>query len=266
MKQVKTYNMNGLIYRLGDLNYRVINKLKEHVESRGFSVEEPQIKSWEACLKFLYKQLYEYKDEELYIVLEYFLPLEGGRRPDVLILYKNKVVVLEFKNKDNFYEDDIQQTIGYREDLKNYHKYVIENKLDVEAYLVLTKGNEEEVVNGIQVLNQNNFRKYINLKENISMSKEEADNFIISEYEPLPDILKATHDLFNEGKLPYINNIENGEIDKTYNLLKRIVFNNMTKDNRRNIIFICYILYYRICIYHISSFCSSIFSTTTNII
>ena len=50
--------MNGLIYRLGDLNYRVINKLKEHVESRGFSVEEPQIKSWEACLKFLYKHLY----------------------------------------------------------------------------------------------------------------------------------------------------------------------------------------------------------------
>ena len=58
--------MKGLIYRLGDLNYRVINKLKEHVESRGFSVEEPQIKSWEACLKFLYKHLYEYKDQKLY--------------------------------------------------------------------------------------------------------------------------------------------------------------------------------------------------------
>lgn len=230
--------MNGLVYRLGDLNYRVINTLKDHVESRGFSVEEPQIKSWKACLEFLYKQLYEYKDEELYIVLEYFLPLEGGRRPDILVLYKNKVVVLEFKNKDNFDEDDIQQTIGYREDLKNYHKYIIESNLDVEAYLVLTKGNKEEVVNGIKVLNQNNFKRYINLKENVPMSKDKADNFIISEYEPLPDILKATYDLFNKGKLPYINNIKNGEIEKTYNLLRRIVFNNMTKDNRKNIIFI----------------------------
>ncbi len=34
-------------------------------------------------------------------LLEYKLPMEGGRRPDVLVLENDVVVVLEFKGKYN---------------------------------------------------------------------------------------------------------------------------------------------------------------------
>lgn len=230
--------MNGLVYRLKDLNYNVIYELIKHVKSRGFSVEEPQVKSWRACIEFLNKQLYEYKDEELYIVFEYFLPLEGGRRPDVLILYKDRVIILEFKNKLTFDEDDMQQAIGYREDIKNYHKYTIENKLKVDSCIVLMKGNIKHDVSGIQSLNQNNFKQYMNIKDNKLMPRSEVKKFIESEYEPLPHILKATHDLFEYGRLPFINNIKNSEIEEFYSLLKKIIFSNITSDNKKNIIFI----------------------------
>lgn len=230
--------MKSLVYKLKDLNDNIIYELIKHVRSRGFSVEESQVKSWRSSIRFLYEQLYEYKHEELYIIFEYFLPLEGGRRPDVLILYQDRVIILEFKNKVVCDEDDIQQAIEYREDIKNYHKYTIEHKLKVDSYIVLTKREIDQDTNGIKVLHKNNFKQYVNMEENKLIQKEEVRKFIESEYEPLPHILKATHDLFKEGRLPFINNIKDSEIEESYSLLKKIIFSNITSDNKKNIIFI----------------------------
>lgn len=238
--------MSGLIYNLSEINNEnkndIINKLKSYTEEKGFEVEDAQIVAWKACLEFL---IYQYsiilnnnKDYDVTCILEYFLPLEGGRRPDVIMLFKEKIIILEFKNKESYKEDDISQAIGYREDIFNYHKYTRDNNLKVESYLVLTKGNINDNINNLQILNKDNFTKEIDFKVLTPLDKVQAYNFINSPYEPLPDILSATYNLFKNGELPYIQSIEDGDIEKAYTNLKKIVFNNMRSNHGKNIVFI----------------------------
>ena len=47
-------------------------------------------------------------------LLEYVLPMEGGRRPDVLVLENGIVVILEFKGRERWDISDVDQAIGYK--------------------------------------------------------------------------------------------------------------------------------------------------------
>ncbi len=235
-----------MIYSLSEIKRldkaTLINKLRENTESKGYKVEEGQMFAWKACIDFLINQYdklnYNNPKFDVTCIFEYFLPFEGGRRPDVIMLFKEKVIVLEFKNKDTFKEDDIQQAIGYKEDLNKYHRYIRDKNLSVESYLVLTKGHLSGVNNGIEVLNSSNFINKINFDKLTSETKDEAYNFINSDYEPLPDILSATYELFKDGKLPYIQSIIDSDIEASYNQLRKIVFHNMKTNKGKNIVFI----------------------------
>ena len=224
--------MNGLIYKLNELKKLnkkdLINELKEYTEAKGFVVEEGQIAAWDACIDFLNHQneLLNNTTYDITCIFEYFLPLEGGRRPDVIMLFDEKVIILEFKNKQTYTEDDISQAIGYREDLYNYHNFTRENNLQVESYLVLTKGNLSENINNFQILNKENFLEKIDFKNLTPSNKSQAQEFINSEYEPLPYILSATYDLFKSGKLLHIQSISDGEIYISKRYSKNIIRNS----------------------------------------
>ena len=60
-KIAEKFNITDTVYRIKDLNYNVITELINHVKNRGFSEEDPQVKSWKASIEFLYTQLYQYK-------------------------------------------------------------------------------------------------------------------------------------------------------------------------------------------------------------
>lgn len=238
--------VSGIIYELSEVKNgnkaKILNELKESTEAKGYEVKEGQIAAWEACLEFL---IYQYDkirkiniNYDVICIFEYFLPLEGGRRPDVIMLFEEKAIILEFKNKDKYTEDDISQAIGYKEDLSKYHKYIRENNLKVESYLVLTKGNLSENKNGIEVLNRVSFTEKIDFNNLTNVSIDKANHFINSDYEPLPDILSATYDLFKNGRLPYIQSILDSDIEKAYNQLKKIVFHNMNTNKGKSIVFI----------------------------
>lgn len=55
------------------------------------------------------------------IVFEYELPREGGRRPDVVLISGQNIVVLEFKQRSKPTPADVDQAQGYARDLANYH-------------------------------------------------------------------------------------------------------------------------------------------------
>ena len=55
------------------------------------------------------------------VVLEYELPLEGGRRPDVIITAPNKILVLEFKQDPRISRAQVDQVYAYSRDLMEYH-------------------------------------------------------------------------------------------------------------------------------------------------
>lgn len=59
--------------------------------------------------------------EEYYAILEYELPMES-RRPDVILLAKQAVIVLELKGKSLPSQADIDQADAYAWDLRCYHR------------------------------------------------------------------------------------------------------------------------------------------------
>lgn len=56
------------------------------------------------------------------IVFEYELPLEGGRRPDAVLISEGSISVMEFKSSTQVRPADVDQVRAYRRDLEEYHE------------------------------------------------------------------------------------------------------------------------------------------------
>ena len=71
------------------------------------------------------------------IVLEYELPLEGGRRPDVILFAGRTMMVLEFKGDLRLEPAFVDQVMAYSRDLNEYH--AASHRLRAVPVLVLTR-------------------------------------------------------------------------------------------------------------------------------
>ena len=74
---------------------KIISNFKEEYR---LDLSEEQIHAWIDSFRVM-KTLS--LDPNINIIFEYVLPYEGGRRPDVILLSKEQVIVLEFKMKNN---------------------------------------------------------------------------------------------------------------------------------------------------------------------
>lgn len=220
---------------------RIILLLTDFLEKYDFPVGELQQKSWRDTYRFLLDVFSPCKEQckDLFIVFEYMLPLEKGRRPDVLLMLKEKVVVLEFKEKAQVLLDDIEQLIGYKEDLRKFHQVTFEKELEVKGYLVPTKTDKSlPSIRGIEILNKAAFIERLNLLGMSFQLEDEVEEWVNSSYQPLPTVTKATLDLFQNGHLPYIKSIEEGAISKTVNFVKKRIHQNVIQDCKKDIIFV----------------------------
>ena len=69
-------------------------------------LSQGQIDAWEDSYHVM-KRLS--LNPDINIIFEYVLPYEGGGRPDVILLSKELVIVLEFKMKNRIKEEDLDQ-------------------------------------------------------------------------------------------------------------------------------------------------------------
>ena len=94
----------------------------EYVLSLGASQEH----AWKDCYEKLqkYLPLIDNDNKQFGIIFEYALPYESGRRPDVLLVSKEQVIILEFKMKNIFLPEDIDQVAAYARDIREYDGYI----------------------------------------------------------------------------------------------------------------------------------------------
>ncbi|GMK40552.1 hypothetical protein PCCS19_36080 [Paenibacillus sp. CCS19] len=232
----------GTIQELLNLDKEeLVSCLTDFLSSFQLTVNTSHENSWRDTYIFLHDafhlHLNKYKD--LYVVFEYILPLEKGRRPDVLLMLKERVIVLEFKSKDKVLIEDVEQTIGYREDLLKFHHVTYKKNVKVEGHLVLTQAVfKPEQLLGISILVKSRFIEDLHLNGESFQNNEDVTEWIQSSYQPLPSITKATLDLFKYGALPCIKNIEEGAISKTVSFIKKRIHSNETIEKRKQIIFV----------------------------
>lgn len=226
---------------LGYNKENFIKYLNQYILSYGLPVEESQIVAWRNCYDFLVER-FKNIDEKFYdtfVVFEYMLPLEKYRRPDVILLFDDRVIILEFKDKNEVLINDVEQCIGYREDIKNYHYITEKMNLQVECYLVLTKSNESKATClGVDILNKDNFNDKVFDRSYFPLNINKVEEWLKSKYEPIPSIIEAAHKLFFEGELPYIKNIADGDIEVAVDKVWSLIRDNETVDKKKRIIFV----------------------------
>ncbi|MFC1947533.1 DNA/RNA helicase domain-containing protein [Chloroflexota bacterium] len=205
----------------------LIHQLTEH--HHRCMLEQPansQIRAWESSAKILQDSFNVLVKENtgietICIIFEYELPRERGRRPDVILLTQNKAIVIEFKEAQYRSQAYVDQVIAYSRDLFNYH--AASHNLDFRSIVVLTQA--VQLNSNIDEVNVVSPDVMVELLRSILSSNHETpdlQNWINSEYDPLPTIVSAARMLFQHEPLPNIRRAQSAGIPQTLETLVNI--------------------------------------------
>jgi hypothetical protein len=192
-------------------------------EETDLPLDASQIRAWDDCFKVLQNELAG-DISGFNIVFEYVLPYESGRRPDVLLVSNETVIILEFKGKSKVYEEDLDQAADYGRDIREYH-YQSRDKA-IAPFLVLTKAQGIDYIDkGVRICSSDNLMKNINkvISSVGRITECDIEEWIDSKYEPLPTMVEAARRFWNGEELPNIKHAHAGtNLDEAISCLKSV--------------------------------------------
>lgn len=123
MVREANYGWESDFLRFRRTEARIIRgRLEEFIRNAGAA----QVRAWRESIPQLQHEIGEIVDRDATAVgytaiLEYELPMEQ-RRPDVVLLVRGPVIVLELKGKESPSQADLDQASAYARDLQCYHR------------------------------------------------------------------------------------------------------------------------------------------------
>lgn len=187
--------------------------------------KQEQINAWEDCFEQLQRELKKLdpiniKDYE--IIFEYILPMEGGRRPDVILLLGNKIIILEFKMKDRYGRSDLDQLKGYYRDIYGYHKES-QGKLIIPFLITTRAVNKYKLIEKIYHICSCDML-VSTLKNNLDTNIQiDGKKWLSSEYSPLPTLISAAKEIFNKKDLQELKTAKSAGVYSALEKLKLLV-------------------------------------------
>ena len=149
-------------------------------------------------------------------VLEYLLPREGGRRPDIILLQDAAILVVEFKNTSRFHLGDVDQVAAYARDLREYHSGCRDFPV-IPILLYCGAGPRLETA-GVTITTPDDFCRLVLAlarKHAVSPPRIQLNAWMQGRYEPLPGIVAAARLLFQRQPLPFIRRARSYGIPQT---------------------------------------------------
>jgi hypothetical protein len=207
------------------------------VHGLNLPVGDGQVRAWMDSIRVLKRECRELVSGmpvvgDWGLVLEYELPREGGRRPDVVLLCGNSAHVMEFKGRTHAEQSDIDQVEAYARDLREYH--AASHGLDVRAVLALDDANiPAQQIDNVTVVGGNALAAYIeSLGEQGTFDHDRLDHWLDADYEPLPALVAAARRIFEHEPLPQIRRAASAGIPRALGLLQRIARKAESKGER----------------------------------
>ncbi|MBK6337998.1 MAG: DUF2075 domain-containing protein [Betaproteobacteria bacterium] len=167
-----------------------------------------QVRAWDQSIPWLQRECRELEvsdsdAHEYTAILEYELPRDS-RRPDVIVLERGCITVLEIKGALHPTQAALDQAFGYARDLRAYHAACADR--DVTPVLVVRGGGHAAVErDGVFVVGPEGVDA---LLAQLSASDEaviDPQAFLAHDaYAPLPTIVQAARELFQRRELPMI--------------------------------------------------------------
>ena len=216
-----------------------IAKMKEaFAEMSELSLGESQVRAWKDCFDVLQEQLPSIAETHpnFDIVFEYRLPYESGRRPDVLLVSKEQVIVIEFKQNFRVIHADIDQAAAYARDIREYHYE--SRDCQVSAILVLTHADESaadmDVTTGVAVAPRAILSSSISSVLEAENTRADIEKWLNSKYEPLPTIVEAAKLFVKQAELPNIRRVNSTCIPQAIECLTEI--SEYAEKNRKHVV------------------------------
>lgn len=154
-------------------------------------------------------------------VFEYELPRERGRRPDLVLLGAQTVLVLEFKDFAQALPQHNDQVGAYARDLRHYQSECRDK--NVRPILVLTQGRATCRFEGDATIVSGDKLGTL-LKEVVSSEPHspliEVRRWLDGEYAPLPSLIDAARRIFQHEPLPAIRRAQSAGIPWTLRYLE----------------------------------------------
>lgn len=168
------------------------------------------------------------------VVLEYELLLEGGRRPDVVLLTGSNVVSMEFKSTGHINVADVDQAAAYARDLAEYHSG--SHDLDVQALLIPTALRSPSTsIDGVEVLKPADLSEY--LVHLHGDGPVDLLAWVDAPYEPIPSLVQAARLIFQERGLPRIRRCWSSGVPEAVEALGQVA-DRCSRDSGRALSFL----------------------------
>ena len=168
------------------------------------------------------------------LIFEFELPLEGGRRPDVIVLGPNQLLILEFKQNSILNRASIDQVAAYARDLAEYHSAT--HGIKVSPILIPTRTIELSFIkDNVFVVSPDLIAAHLSgLPERDPIN---LMDWMAGDYAPLPTLIAAAKMIFNHEKLPAIRRAESLGVRKAVDALKEIAKTSQN-DSMRSLAFV----------------------------
>ena len=236
--QRRTHGWSGSVRALLEQpNSLVESKLEEHLLGLlGMNASNSQVEAWIEeidVLKRAFRDLAIARVDCLdwSIILEFELPLEGGRRPDVVILGPNRIFVLEFKQDPTLQRSQLDQVAAYARDLAEYHSK--SHGIEVLPFLVPTRTSEKnDIRDVVQIISPDKIAATLDgFPEGKILDLED---WLDGDYAPLPTLIAAAKMIFSNERLPAIKRAESYGVANAVTRLKEIAAKSL-KDSERSL-------------------------------
>lgn len=220
-----------------------LQSLKSHYPfaTRGEYASASQVQAWRdsfAVLQTNFSRLLALRPSsaDWHCIFEYELPREGGRRPDLVVLAQEAIIVVEFKEKTTVDRADIDQVRAYARDIASYHEK--SHGLPVHALLVPTKSElEPALTDDVLVVPAEHLTAAINnLVPQTNAPPIDANEWLEADYAPLPYLITAARHIFENDPLPYIKRAHaEAQIPATLHYIQSVV-EQARRDGERHLV------------------------------
>jgi hypothetical protein len=167
-----------------------------------------QVRAWDQSIPWLQRECRELEARDnaarqFTAILEYELPRDS-RRPDVIVLERGCVAVLELKGALHPSQAALDQAFGYARDLRAYHA-ACAGRAVVPVLLVRGGGANSFERDGVRVVGPEGLDSLLEKLATSDHSVISAEEFLAQDaYSPLPTIVQAARELFHRRELPSI--------------------------------------------------------------
>lgn len=205
------------LYRLYNIENILHNLYTVHQEICSQPPSSEQIRAWEGSIEVL-KRLCPQLPAEYWLIFEFVLPRERGRRPDVILLSQNAAYVFEFKESKTPGRAHVDQVAAYCRDLAEYHAGSRGKR--IVPLLVMTGAEGLRKQSGdVRIYSPDTLEQDIAQIVDCTDPPGDVAAFLEGDYEPLPSLVHAAKLLFEKEPLPQIRRAESVGIPDTLQVL-----------------------------------------------